>query len=271
MPFYMDRHDLRDVTAENMAAAHQQDLKLQSRHKCRALTYWFDEHRQTAFCLFEAPNEAAVQSLHREAHGLLPTSIIEVQPDAVASFLGRVSDPHEAAERPIREAGFRAIRFSDMADSTRTFNALGDAEAHAVLTQHHDIVRRALLAHEGREVDRTGDGFFTCFAATTQAVACAIAIQRGFRDYNASSPPARIRVRIGLGAGEPLAEGSALFGSTVNLTARICAFALPDQILASRVVRELCRGEPFRFQRHDEVALKGFPEPVELHAVDWAG
>ncbi|MGH9962570.1 MAG: nickel-binding protein [Pyrinomonadaceae bacterium] len=64
MPLFMDRHDIRDATAEAVAAAHQQDLRVQANHKCKALTYWFDEQRGTAFCLIEAPNEGAVRVMH---------------------------------------------------------------------------------------------------------------------------------------------------------------------------------------------------------------
>jgi class 3 adenylate cyclase len=267
----MDRHDIRDATAEAVAAAHQQDLGVQAHHACKALTYWFDEQRGTAFCLIEAPTEAAVRAMHREAHGLIPNMISEVQPSTVASFLGRVTDPGGAATNPIREAGFRALMFTDMANSTQITNSLGDAKAQTVLAKHHEIVRQALLAHEGREVDRAGDGFLTCFASVSQAVTCAVTIQRAFHSYNSSGAlPIEIQVRIGLGAGEPLADGDALFGSTVNLTARICASADPGQILAARVVRELCSGKAFTFRRYGEVNLKGFPDPVELHEVDWA-
>jgi len=208
--------------------------------------------------------------MHREAHGLIPNVIIEVNPSTVAGFLGRVADPEGAAGKPIREAGFRAIMVTDMANSTQITNALGDAGALAVLTKHHEIVRQALLAHEGRDVDRAGDGFLTCFASASQAVACAVTVQRAFQTYNRNGAvPVGIQVRIGLGAGEPLADGDALFGSTVNLTARICASADPGQILAARVIPELCAGKPFTFRRHGEVRLKGFADPVELHIVEW--
>lgn len=270
MPLFMDRHDVRDATAEAVAEAHQQDLRVQAHHACKALTYWFDEQRGTAFCLIEAPTEESVRALHREAHGLIPNLITEVQPSTVASFLGRVTDPEDAATNPIREAGFRAIMFTDMVNSTQITNSLGDAKARTVLAKHHEIVRQALLSHEGREVDRAGDGFLTCFASVSQAVGCAITIQRSFHSYNSSSAlPIEIQVRIGLGAGEPLVDGERLFGSTVNLTARICASANPGQILAARVVRELCSGKAFTFRRYGEVNLKGFPDPVELYEVDW--
>jgi len=271
MPIFMDRHDVREATAEAVAAAHQEDLRVQAQHACKSLTYWYDEQRGTAFCLIEAPTAGAVRALHREAHGLIPNVIIEVNPSTVSSFLGRVTDPESAAGEPIREAGFRAIMFTDMANSTQITHSLGDEKAQRVLAKHHEIIRQALLAHEGREVDRAGDGFLTCFASVSQAVACAVTVQRAFQSYNFSGAgPVKIQVRIGLGAGEPLTDGDTLFGSTVNLTARICASAGPGQILAARVIPELCAGKSFGFKRHGEVNLKGFPDPVELYEVNWA-
>jgi class 3 adenylate cyclase len=270
MPLYLDRHDIRDVTAEDVAEAHKADLRVQGRHSCRALTYWFDEQRGTAFCLIEAPTETAVRAMHREAHGLLPNLIIEVDPQTVTGFLGRVTDPEGAADNAIREAGFRAIMFTDMANSTEITNSIGDAGALVILAKHNALIRQALLAHEGREVDRAGDGFLISFASVSQAVACAVRIQQAFHSYNTiGTAPMNIAARIGIGAGEPLTDGSALFGATVNLAARICASAQPGQILVARVVRDLCAGKDFNFRRHGAFSMKGFPDPVELHWVEW--
>jgi class 3 adenylate cyclase len=271
MPLFMDRHDIRDATAEAVAAAHQEDLRVQARHTCKPLTYWFDEQRGTAFCLIEAPTEAAVRALHREAHGLIPNVILEVDPATVFNFLGRVADPEGVAATPIREAGFRALMFTDMASSTEITNALGDARARALMARHHEIVRRAVLDHEGREVDRAGDGFLLSFVSASQAVACAVAIQQALQRYNAGGTEAlALQVRIGLGAGEPIVDGGALFGSAVNLTSRICAAARPGEILAARVVRDLCSGKAIAFRHHGAAMLKGFAEPVELYAVEWS-
>ncbi len=271
MPIYMNRHDIRDATAEDVAKAHLEDLKLQSKYACQCLTYWFDEQRGTVFCLIKAPNEAGVRELHRASHGLIPNQVIEVDPSTVAGFLGRVTDPESAAVEPLQEAGFRSIMFTDMANSSDITNSLGDDDALTILNQHHAIIRQALLDHDGREVDRAGDGFLTCFTTVSRAVSCAMAIQREFESFNqAEAERIDIRVRIGLGAGEPVTDGDKLFGSTVNLTARICDRAEPGQILASHVIRELCVGKTFDFQPYGEVSLKGFPEPVELHAVQWA-
>lgn len=270
MPIFMDRHDIQKPTAEDVAAAHQADLKVQAHYGAKALTYWFDEQRETAFCLIDAPTADAVRELHREAHGQVPNEVIEVDASMVLRFLGRVTDPEVLAGKPIREPGFRAIMFTDMVNSTQITNSLGDASALDVLTKHNEIIRQALLAHDGREVDRAGDGFLTSFVSVSQAIACAVAIQKAFQNYNMGREGSvEIQVRIGLGAGEPLTNGGALFGSVINLTARICASAGPGQILAAHGIPELYAGEFFTFRRHGEFSLKGFSDPVELYELEW--
>ena len=269
MPVYMDRHDIKDSTPEEVAAAHLQDLKIQSNYGVKFLTYWFDHERGTAFCLADAPNREAVSKVHNDAHGLVPNEIVEVDMNTVTGFLGRITDPEKKENEPLNEPGFRAIMFTDMANSTGITHELGDDAAMEVLQRHMGIVRNALRAHNGREVDRAGDGFLASFSSVSQSVSCAIAIQQELVDYNNSGPKAPIQVRIGLGAGEPVTVGESLFGSVINMTARICSFAKPDQIMAAQVIRELCVGKKIPFADRGEVTLKGFQEPVHLFEVEW--
>jgi adenylate cyclase len=76
-----------------------------------------------------------------------------------------------------------------------------------------------------------------------------------------------IRARIGLNAGEPIAEQNDLFGSAVQLAARITDRAEAGTVFVSNVVKELCAGKSFRFDSIGAVQLKGFEEPVELYTV----
>ena len=76
-----------------------------------------------------------------------------------------------------------------------------------------------------------------------------------------------VRVRIGLNAGEPIAEDDDLFGTAVQLAARITDRAEPGQVLVSNVVRELCAGKTFEFTSVGEATLEGFGEPVTLYEV----
>jgi adenylate cyclase len=78
-----------------------------------------------------------------------------------------------------------------------------------------------------------------------------------------------VKVRIGLNAGEPIAEEADLFGTSVILAARIAAQAQGGEILASNVVRELVAGRGFLFADRGERALRGFEDPVKVYEVSW--
>ena len=96
MPIYMDVHIVPGVKAKDVAEAHYKDLLVQEEHKCKCMTYWIDEERESIFCLIEAPGKEAVEEMHGRAHGLIPNKIIEVNSQLVESFLGRIYDPSQA-------------------------------------------------------------------------------------------------------------------------------------------------------------------------------
>ncbi|HEY2271634.1 MAG TPA: DUF4242 domain-containing protein [Jatrophihabitantaceae bacterium] len=76
MALFMDVHHLDGaVSAEDVAKAHAADLAVQDAHGVHYLRYWVDESKGQIFCLVEAPDELAAESVHREAHGLLADEI----------------------------------------------------------------------------------------------------------------------------------------------------------------------------------------------------
>ena len=76
-------------------------------------------------------------------------------------------------------------------------------------------------------------------------------------------------MRVGLNAGEPIAEDDDLFGTAVNEAARITATAKGGEILVSNVVRELAKGKDFLFSDRGETSLKGFHGKHSLYAIEW--
>jgi len=186
---------------------------------------------------------------------------------AIDEFLGDSGPAPAPAEAPATGA-FRTILFTDVEGSTALTQRLGDAKAREVLRNHERIVREALKAHGGAEVKTMGDGFMASFSSATRALECAIAMQRAFAVHNeAAQEPTR--VRIGLNAGEPIAEDEDLFGTAVILAARIAAKAEGGEILASDVVRQLVAGKGFLFADRGDVVLRGFEDPVRLYEVRW--
>ena len=169
-----------------------------------------------------------------------------------------------------RDPGIRTILFTDIVESTTLTQTLGDEAALALFDVHNTVVRNALTDQGGREVKHTGDGIMASFVSAAAAVRCAAQIQRDLAKHADNQRDQPVKVRIGAAAGEPVEQHHDLFGYTVQLAARLCSHASPEQILVSNAIAELCLGKGFSFQDVGEVVLKGFDRPVRAHAVAWA-
>jgi class 3 adenylate cyclase len=271
VPIFMDLHDdLGDVTEEDILAAHRRDLELQEKHGVQFLTYWFNSPDGQAFCLVSAPTKQAAIACHKDSHGLVPHKMIEVDRPTVTQFMGdwatyvpdgaRVDGPGSEVD-----TGLRAIMFTDLVGSTDMSSRLGDHRALEVLRRHDEVVREALAATGGREVKHTGDGILASFTYVSRAIEAAVKIQSVFGAD--SQELAGISLRVGISAGEPVAESNDIFGAAVSLAARICAHASPGQVLVSSAVRDLSIGKRYTFVDRGPIALKGFDEPIRLYEV----
>jgi class 3 adenylate cyclase len=275
MPMYMDIHDVPGVQPEDVAKAHLKDLEVQGRHGVEYVKYWVNPKQGKIFCLCSAPDAHAADAVHREAHGLAAARIIEVTPDLADAFMGAAEiDEGGAALLPNnkeRDPGTRTVLFTDIVESTSMTQRFGDEAALAMLKVHDRIVRAALLATSGREVKHTGDGIMAVFVSAASAIRCGIDVQQGLSRHRSENPERPIKVRIGMAAGEPIEHHNDLFGSTVQLAARLCAQADPQQILVSNAVAELCLGKALPFKDLGPITLKGFEQPVHVHALTLVG
>jgi len=276
MPLYMDIHNLPEgTTPEDVAKAHAKDMEIQRKYGVEYHKYWVNEAGNKVFCLAHAPNVEAAECVHREAHGMMAEKIIEVAPDVAEVFLGGTeTNPAGAVLLPgggpnERDPGIRTVLFTDVVNSTTLTQSLGDKAALAIVGVHDTIVRDALSALGGREVKHTGDGIMASFVSAASAVRCAIQIQRELDKHAQINSEHPLKVRVGAAAGEPVEKNNDLFGSTVQLAARLCAHAEPEQILVSTAIAELCIGKDLSFEDIGEVTLKGFTSPVRAHAAGW--
>ena len=269
MPIFLDRHNLAGLSAADIAEAHRKDLEAQERYGVRFLTYWFDETRGTGFCLIDAPDIKTATRVHDEAHGNVAKDIIEVDLSAVQAFLGRVGDPEpvDPAGKVTFDPALRAIMFTDIVGSTAMTGRLGDTRAVEMVRAHDALVRRALNDRNGRVVKHTGDGIMASFDDPKACVDCARAIQQAFEAFNLASKE-KLRVRIGIDVGEPVADSNDLFGATVQMAARLCQAAEPDGILVSSAVQAHVENK-FQLDDHGRRLLKGFAQPLQLFDVRW--
>jgi class 3 adenylate cyclase/pimeloyl-ACP methyl ester carboxylesterase len=162
---------------------------------------------------------------------------------------------------------FRTVLFTDLEEHTAMMQRLGDAKGREVLREHERITREALRTHGGSEIKTVGDSFMASFRSAQKALECAIALERSFDAQEVSGE--RLRVRIGINAGEPIADEDDLFGSSVILAARAKDGASGGEIVVTDVVRQLVSGKGFLFSDRGDVALRGFEDPVRLWEVRW--
>ena len=161
------------------------------------------------------------------------------------------------------------VLFTDIAGSTAMTQALGDAGAQKVVRVHNRIVREALSVHSGKEVKHTGDGIMASFNKTSDGVDASIQIQRETALHNQVQPDLPLHLKIGLNAGEPIAEDNDLFGTTVQLSARIVDKAAADEIFVSEIVRGICAGKNYNFSKRGGYEMKGFGDDITLFEVIW--
>lgn len=277
MPTYMDIHEIPGgVSPEDVAKAHAQDVKVQSKYGVSYHKYWVNEKEGKIFCLCHAPTAEAAKQVHREAHGLVAEKVIQIEPEVADLFMGG-SEVNSAGAAILpggsandRDPGIRTILFTDIVGSTALTRKLGDEATMELLAVHDKIVRDALADLGGREVKHLGDGIMASFVSAASAVKCASRVQREIAKHNVEKRDRSFKVRAGVAAGEPVEHHNDLFGVTVQLAARLCSHADAEQVLVSNVVAELCEGKVLAFEDIGEITLKGFGQPVRAHAVDWS-
>jgi predicted ATPase/class 3 adenylate cyclase len=128
--------------------------------------------------------------------------------------------------------------FTDLEGSTRLLQDVGRSRYATLLAAHRELLRAALVAHSGYEVESQGETSFTVFPTAGQAVAAAVAVQRALA---AHSWPARVRVRVrmGLHSGTAQLAGERYVGLDVHRAARIAAAGHGGQVLLSQTTRDL--------------------------------
>src|SRR5256885_5918017 len=133
-------------------------------------------------------------------------------------------------------SGTVTLLFTDIEGSTRLLQELGDRYAE-LLDEHHRLVREAVSAHDGFEVDVQGDSFLLAFARADDAVAAAADAQCALDRLDG------VRVRMGIHTGQPQRGGSGYIGLDVHRAARICDAAHGRQVLLSRPTNDLAEAE----------------------------
>ena len=130
--------------------------------------------------------------------------------------------------------------FTDIEGSTALLGRLGEDDYAQVLAGHHALIRSALAAHGGREVDTQGDAFFAVFSSPRGCVAAVLAMQQAMQAH-AWPGGEQVRVRMGVHSGEAARTAAGLVGLEVHRAARVAAVAHGGQVLVSEAAAALVR------------------------------
>jgi class 3 adenylate cyclase/tetratricopeptide (TPR) repeat protein len=161
------------------------------------------------------------------------------------------------------------VLFTDLVGSTELASALSPEAADDLRRRHFSALRQAIVTSGGSEVKNLGDGLMVVFGVASAALGCAVAMQQAVERDNVGAEQ-RLGLRVGLSSGEATREAEDYFGDPVIEAARLCARAEAGQILASELVRAMAgRRGSHRFTSIGELELKGLPDPVETHKIEW--
>lgn len=184
----------------------------------------------------------------------------------------------------------RSVVITDLCDSTALVDRLGDVRATELIRAHDRLLRGLIREHRGQEIDKT-DGFLSLFERPIQAVAFALAYQRGLRAFSLEHG-VEISARIGLHVGEVMtwqndeadvakgAKPTEVEGLAKPVAARLMGMALPGQILLSGVAYTLAHraeGElgavlsRVQWKAHGDFRFKGVAEAVPVYEIGEEG
>ncbi len=179
--------------------------------------------------------------------------------DRVAAML------ESAAKHEMRAV--RTFVFTDIVDSTKLVELLGDDAWENLLAWHDRTLRGCFTAHGGEEVKHEGDGFFVAFADADTALRCAVEVQRTLASHRRDHGFAP-QVRIGAHIAEATARRGDYGGRGVHVAARVGAVADGGEIVASRETL-LAAGREFQTSDIRALELKGLSAPVDVATIAW--
>ncbi len=202
------------------------------------------------------------------ARGIPNARLLELPGDTHLPFLGDDVDQitDQIAEfltgaKPV-SAGDRTLAtvlLTDIVDSTKRAEAMGDRRWHDLLDAHNSVLRRELKRFRGVEVKTLGDGFLATFDGPGRAINCALALIDAIKSLG-------IEIRAGMHTGEVEISDEDVRGIAVHIAARVAALAGPSECLVTRTVKDLVAGADIRFTERGKRDLKGLAEAIDLFA-----
>jgi class 3 adenylate cyclase len=179
----------------------------------------------------------------------------EVVADEIETFVTGVRPP------PRAERMLAAVLFTDLVGSTELAREFGDRRWRRVLDEYERVSAEQIAHFRGRLIKNMGDGALATFGSASDAIACALAIERAVGQLG-------LGIHSGIHVGDIERRGDDIGGTTVNVAARVMAAAAAGEVLLTMAAYEAAAGAGIRFSSAEEHTLKGLSEPRPLYRVE---
>ena len=205
------------------------------------------------------------RALHDDARS---ARIIETIPKTGYRLVGRVRDVVEGEDEPALERRLSAILYADVEGYSRLVGE-DEERTHRVLSVYLDLFSDTIRAHKGTVVHYAGDAILAEFTTVTEALGCAVEVQRELDERNLSNPDAPVvRFRIGINLGEVIVDRDDIYGDGVNVAARLESLADAGGICISESARSAIGNKlPLDYEFMGEQSVKNIAEPVRAYRV----
>ncbi|HKE39975.1 MAG TPA: adenylate/guanylate cyclase domain-containing protein [Casimicrobiaceae bacterium] len=162
-----------------------------------------------------------------------------------------------------------AIVSADVAGYSRLMGRDESSTLAALKTHRRELIDPKIAEYGGRIVKTTGDGLLLEFPSVVDAIRCAVEVQRGMAERNASvAADGQMAFRIGINVGDIIVDGDDIYGDGVNIAARLEALAEPGGICVSAIVRDQAHVElGVEFTDFGERNVKNIERPIRVFRV----
>ena len=177
------------------------------------------------------------------------------------STTGSSLDPRDSHRQAI-------VLVADVVGYSRMMSRDPAGTLDALMACRRDAFDPAVLHHRGRIFGEAGDSVCAEFRDADDALRAAKAGLLAVRDRFFGKAQKNIALRIGIHAGEVMVKGDSLYGSAVNIAARLQDLAQPGRICVSALVKEKARKIALPFADLGEKELKNIPYPIQVYEAE---
>jgi AraC-like DNA-binding protein len=244
MPLFMDFHKGLRLSVEEIKKAHIADEIVQSKYGVTYHQFWINEQDGTVFCLMEGPDKESCAAVHREAHGEVACSIVEVEVGFYKLFMGHghlVEQGHVKHSDGTPDLGIRNILVTHIQGVTTSKTA--EMRSLKSPQRPQELALSILSQYKGRDVNWFQDDYLIAvFDSSAHAVQCAVQIQKELHQQKnvGNNNDGDILFKIGLSAGQPVTEEGDFFSQATTLARRLCSVASDGELLISTGVQDYC-------------------------------